>query len=459
MKSTYNFIKYSGMLGLITFTMHSCEKLLEVETPENQIDKELIFEDVQTANAALAGLYSGIRDNSTFSGDQAGPVLGVYTDELDNYAVATPNGIIDIYRNQHIESNSIVYNFWSNNYKQVYSANSILEGIESSNALSQSDKNRIKGEALFLRSLLFFHLQQIYGDIAYPVTTNYQINQHINRTPAKEVLQRLESDLKESAGLLADNYTNSERIFANKKTVEMLLAKVLMEQERWLDAEMLFKGIVQNSQYVWETDLTKVFLKSGKHILWQLKPSQVGNPTSEANIYFFGNTAPTNYALSPNLYNSFETNDQRRQKWISSTVIGTNTWYKADKYKLRVNNTTEYSIVFRLGEVYLLLAECLAKQDRIQESIPWVNNVRTRAGLSALSSSITQNGLLDSILTENRKEFFAEMGKRFFDLKRAGKLNQLTAVKPNWKTFHQFWPVPQQELLLNPALNPQNSGY
>ena len=51
------------------------------------------------------------------------------------------------------------------------------------------------------------------------------------------------------------------------------------------------------------------------------------------------------------------------------------------------------------------------------------------------------------------------MGKRFFDLKRAGKLNELLPAKPNWKPFHQLWPVPQKELLLNPAMNPQNTGY
>lgn len=458
MKSKYKFLKWTGILAVCTVAMHSCEKILEVETPQNQIDKELVFEDIQTANAALAGLYAAIRDNSSVAGDQAGPVLGTYTDDLDNYVVSTANGIIDIYRNQQIESNSIIYSFWSANYRQIYNANAILEGVESSKALSQSDKNRIKGESLFLRALMFFHLQQIFGDIAYPVTTNYQINQHIERTPSAEVLQRLYLDLRESADLLMDNYTNSERIFVNKKTAEMLLAKVLMEQGKWSEAETLLKGIVQHSQYVWETDLSKVFLKSGKHILWQLKPSQAGNPTMEANIYFFGNTAPTNYALSQNLYTSFDSNDQRRQKWISSTVIGNKTWYKADKYKLRVNNTTEYSIVFRLEEVYLLLAECLAKQNKIQEALPWVNAVRTRAGISAIPSS-SQNNVLDVILAENRKEFFTEMGKRFFDLKRAGKLNELLAVKPNWKTFHILWPVPQQELLLNPSLHPQNPGY
>jgi len=51
------------------------------------------------------------------------------------------------------------------------------------------------------------------------------------------------------------------------------------------------------------------------------------------------------------------------------------------------------------------------------------------------------------------------MGNRFFTLKRLGKLDGLLPVKPNWKTFYRNWPLPQNELLLNPNLNPQNEGY
>ncbi len=460
MKTTIQKLTLTGMLSVLTMTVcFSCEKMLEVDTPENQIDREMVFNDVQTANAALAGLYSGIRDQSSVSGDQLGPIMGTYTDDLDNHVLTSANGIIDIYRNQLIESNSVIYTLWSYNYKQVYTANAILEGIDSSESLPPADKNRIKGEALFLRSLMFYHLQQIFGGIAYPVTTSYQTNQAIARTPSAEVLQKLESDLRESAGLLSDPYTNPERIYANRKTAEMLLAKVLMDQGRWAESETVLKGIIQDSQYAWETDLTKVFLKSGKHILWQLKPSQAGNPTIEANVYFFGNAAPTNYSLSPALYQSFAAGDQRRQKWILATTVGANTWYKADKYKLRSNNSTEYSIVFRLEEAYLLLAESLARQNKLTEALPFVNATRLRAGLAAVPVPLSQTVLLDAILDEDRKEFFAEMGKRFFDLKRTGQLSQLTAVKPNWKAEHQLWPVPQQELLLNPHLLPQNTGY
>ncbi|WP_228426441.1 RagB/SusD family nutrient uptake outer membrane protein [Chryseobacterium carnipullorum] len=52
-----------------------------------------------------------------------------------------------------------------------------------------------------------------------------------------------------------------------------------------------------------------------------------------------------------------------------------------------------------------------------------------------------------------------EHGIRFFDLKRWGLLDQLIPVKTNWKSYHAQWPIPQKELLLNPNLNPQNTGY
>jgi len=448
-----------GIMALLSLVCMSCEKLLKVQPPANQINRGLVFEDQQTANAALAGLYAGIRENSIIAGDKLGPILGAYTDELDQHASTTANAIFDIYQNQQIESNSVVYTAWQSTYQQVYAANAILQGVESATKIVSGEKNRLRGETLFLRSLLLFYLQQHFGDIPYPRTTDYLDNGKLVKTPAAQVLRSLEADLRESASLLNDANSNTERIFANKKTAEMLLAKVLMEQRRWADAEVLLQNIIQSGQYSWEADLNKVFVKTGKHVIWQLKPSLDGVPTQEANIYYFGNAAPTGYAISANLYNAFANSDQRKQKWITSVTVGANTWYRAYKYKLTLNNSTEYSIIFRLEEAYLLLAEALANQDKVAQGVPYVNASRQRAGLIALPLTISRPELSDEILEENRREFFAEMGKRFFDLKRAGQLERLKQTKPNWKTFHQLWPLPQKDLLLNPALNPQNLGY
>ena len=151
--------------------------------------------------------------------------------------------------------------------------------------------------------------------------------------------------------------------------------------------------------------------------------------------------------------------DLRKTSWISSVIVNGNTWYRVDKYKNRTTNTTEYSVIFRLEEVYLLLAETLVQQNKLQEALPYINATRQRAGLMLLTNGLSKVQLLDEILLERRKEFFAEMGHRFLDLKRLNRLQTLTPVKQNWKNFHGLWPIPQKELLMNQNLNPQNTGY
>ncbi len=455
---------YKKVIFLITSLIFqslviSCENLLDVDSPANQITSDQVFENVQTANAALSGLYAGIWDNSPLAGDQAGKLLGIYTDDLNFYGTTSSNGLLDIFQNSQVDSNATIYSYWTNAYQKIYMANAIIEGINHSSGISTTDKSRIKGEALFIRSFLYFYLQQIFGDIPYITGTDYVINQSISKISSGEVLNHIVTDLNESSSLLVDQYRNSERIFPNRKVSQLLLAKIYMLQSKWNDAQILLQGIVQNPLYNFQNDITKVFDKSGTHILWQLKPKNSGDATKEIAAYYFSNSAPTSVALSTNLMNTFSTGDLRKQYWTAIVTASNNSWYRPNKYKNLSNNSTEYSIVFRLEEAYLMLAEVLAQQDKLAEALPYINATRTRAGISSLTIPITKSTLLSEILSEDRKEFFTEMGHRFLDLKRFNQLSILNLVKPNWKTYHQLWPLPQKELLLNSNLNPQNTGY
>lgn len=458
MATNINKITAIAVLCILT-TLISCEKMLEVDLPENQMLSETVFQDAQTANSVLSGLYAGLWEASPIAGDQSGRILSLYTDDLTYYAVNATNGLPEISNNTLIDTNQFVSSVWSAAYQKIYVSNSIIEGLNSSSSISAAEKNRMTGEALTIRSLLFFYLQQIYGDIPYPVTTNYQINQSITKTNSEEVLQRIESDLTEAVELLPDQYRSAERIFINKKTAQLMLAKVQMQRSRYAEAESTLKAVIQSPLYQFQNDITKVFLKSGTHIIWQLKPKNSGDPVREATLYYFANVAPSSMSLSPALVSSFQTGDLRKQHWMAAVTVAGTTWYRAEKYKARSANTTENSIVFRLEEAYLLLAESLAKQNKTAEALPYINPIRQRAAQPLLASSVSQNTLLDEILKENRKEFFTEMGHRFIDLKRAGQLNTLQTTKPNWKDFHKVWPLPQKELLMNPNMNPQNTGY
>ena len=454
MKRTYPILLLGALL--------SCEDLVEVDAPSNQLGTEQVFEDVQTANAALAGLYAELRDQSVISGAgyyTAGTLAGSYADELDCY-ISDQNKVLDIYRNQQHETNTVIASVWETAYGQIYYANSVIYGAEHATALTDDNRASLRGEALFLRSLIYFYLQQLFGDIPYTTSLDYEYNRSLSKTAAAAVLEQLVPDVTAASSLLTDDYRDAERIYPNRKAAQLLLARIYLLQEEWVLAEQTAEGILQSPLYQFQPDLSEVFHKTGTHILWQLKPENSGDATREASFYYFTGAAPNAYALTGDLLSSFAANDLRRQAWMAAVTVNSSSWYRPFKYQNRTNgtNANEYSVVFRLEEVYFILAEALARQNRLDEALPYLNATRRRAGLAALTS-LPAESFWEELLAEKRREFFTESGHRFFDLKRLDRLNELNGTKPNWEDHKSVWPLPQNELLLNPNLNPQNTGY
>ena len=278
------FLSFFGALLIA-----SCENLVEVDYPANQIGTEQVFEDLQTANAALAGLYAGLRDQSLITGGSyygVGALLGSYADDLDCYFY-DQNGVVDISNNQLQQTNSNIETIWDTAYQQVYYANSIIYGAEHSTTLAESDKTRIKGEALFVRSLIYFYLQQLFGDIPYTASLDYEYNSKLSKTGAAAVLEQLKLDLEEATSLLTDDYRDTERIYPNRKAAQLLLARIYLLQQEWPLAEQAAKSILQSPLYQFQPDLDEVFHASGTHILWQLQPQNSGDAVPEASFLLF----------------------------------------------------------------------------------------------------------------------------------------------------------------------------
>jgi hypothetical protein len=447
-----------GILGCLLLT--ACEDLVEVDNPSNLIGTIHVFEDSQTADAALAGLYTEIRDASLMSGAgyySANSLLAAYADDLD-YFTNDQNGVMDIHLNQPLEANTIIASLWNSAYKQIYYSNSVIYGAEHSKTLPKADKNRIKGEALLVRSLIYYYLQQLFGDVPYTTSLNYEYNRTIGKTNSAALLEQLEVDLKEAVGLLTDDYRDAERIYPNRKVAQLLLAKVYLLRENWPMAEETVETVLSSPLYGFEPDIDAVFHKDGRHILWQLKPQNSGDPTREATFYYFANSSPNSFVLTPDLLQSFADEDLRKQSWMEEATFNEESWFRPYKYKNRSNNTNEYSVVFRLAGAYFIIAEALARQDRFVEALPFLNATRERAGLNGLSDLYGQD-FFDALSAEKRREFFTEGGQRFMDLKRWGRLGDLSAQKTNWEAHNYVWPLPQGEMLLNPNLKPQNQGY
>jgi hypothetical protein len=474
-KTISRFIKNNKFLTIITIyamkiflvaimlPLSGCDHFVEVDLPSSQLTTSAVFQDRSTANAAMINIYGKMRDSGILAGTLGGlsNQMGNYADELVYYGGIT--GIPrNFYNNTILASNVDNFNLWSTSYKQIYAANAIIEGVSASTQLVAADKNQFTGEALFVRSLLHFYLLNLYGDVPYATSTDYQQNKVMHKMPVAALYSHIIDDLKLAAALLPEAYISSDRIRPNKAVATALLARVYLYDGLWAEAANAASYLINNTAvYTWETNLDKIFLKGSTTTIWQFMPRIQGANAQEGGIFIFVSGPPAHSALSSQLVNGFEPGDQRRIRWIGPLTKGAATWYYPYKYKQRTTTSSslEYSIVFRLAEQYLIRAEARAQQGDLIGAKEDLNKIRNTAGLAG-TAAISQEDILNAILRERRVEFFTEFGHRFFDLKRADRLDEtLSPVKAGWNATDRFLPLPESELVLNPNLNPQNPGY
>lgn len=455
------FLSYALILSLFVLTF-SCEDYLEVETPKNQISYEMVFEDEQTANAAVTTLYSKLRDDVVLTGNLYGMsvLMGLYADEL-NYHSPNSDGLFHFYSHSINSSESTVKALWNNSYQLIYLTNSALEGIDES-SLSQSVKNKLKGELLFIRSLVHFYLTNLFGEVPYIEVSNYYETQNVSKIPTEEVYQKIIGDLLQAKSLLSESFEQGERIRANKYVASALLARVYLYNKRWNEAEMESSFLIQAAHlFHLESDISKVFLKENPSTIFQLKSKNPGDNTNEGRNFALLTGPPSLFSLHESIFQDFEMGDLRKEFWVKELVDGNNVWYAPFKYKERENTgqSKEYSIIFRLEEQYLIRSEARCNTGLLVPAIEDLNVIRVRAGLPTVSG-LNNNEIQQAIIKERKLEFFTEHGHRWFDLKRMDLATEvLNPIKLNWQNFHILLPIPIEELLQNPNLAPQNNGY
>jgi hypothetical protein len=184
------------------------------------------------------------------------------------------------------------------------------------------------------------------------------------------------------------------------------------------------------------------------------------NSNTIEGYYFILTSTPLFNTLSTTLLQHFEPGDSRLTHWVSSYSNSYGTFYFPYKYKkglkLPTEEFSEYSVVFRLAEMYLIRAEARANLDNVLGSKTDLNIIRGRAGLVDTSAA-DQQSLLLAIEDEWLSEFFTEYGHRWLDLKRTGRA---ISVLDNGITANDLlYPIPFAEFQKNPNLGLQNNGY
>ena len=451
--------------GCFPFIMTACEDFVEVDPPATSLIKETVFENDVNATAAMLGIYTRMVESSStiFNAQDNLTILsGLNADEFLNYTNRT--NFIEFEENDILDNNSFVLLRWNDLYQFIYSCNSVIEGMQSINNVTDSLALQFEGEAKFVRAWMYFYLLNLYHNVPLVLSTDYETNALLPRLQASQIYDQILLDLQDAQSLLGNEYPSSQRIRPNKAVASALLSRVYLYLEDWENAEAVARNLIDDARYMLEENLDHVFLNTSQEAIWQL---QSVNPSigSYDALRFILTRAPIGrgFSLRPEFVDAFEEDDLRKTSWVGVLNSGEDTFYYPFKFKTRFlgdgESSNEYLTVFRLAEMYLIRAEARARQGNITGALEDLNRLRARAGLQETTAT-DQSGLLQAIEQERKVELFAELGHRWLDLKRTGRATDvLSPIKPGWQDTDVLWPVPRNEFLNNPNLGEQNAGY
>ncbi|UBZ05613.1 RagB/SusD family nutrient uptake outer membrane protein [Salegentibacter mishustinae] len=358
---------------------------------------------------------------------------------------------------------------WIDSFDVIANCNIVLDRIEQAE-IDSSLKNRIKGEALFLRSLMYYHLAIAYGNIPLQIKPYVQ-GEELVQVSASEIYNQLINDLNIAEEALPESYSEGETGRATKGAAATLLAKVQLTLGQKSEAETVLRRIVNNYDYklldnyenIWgvenENNAESIFevqfisggIGQGSPFTNDFSPSAFLQTGSG-----FGRNRPTDA-----LVNSYSEEDLRFEPSIGTSYINAEGETTLANYikKYESEPQTEYDsdvnfIVFRYADVLLMLAEALGESP---EAYGLINEVRNRAGLEDIDEN--SPGTFDEKLLHERQLELAFENHRWPDLRRFGAEREVfetaeEVVEPS--DVRELFYIPQRELDINPNFTQNN---
>ncbi len=216
-------ITVAVLLGLLGTT--GCQGVLDV-TPKDQFPDQAVFSDPNLAQAFLNDTYRGMGHGLYEI------MLASITDEthfIHNYntavvvqslITASARGALDDGRYGHFN--------WGPSYSRIRQTNIFLSHIDAA-AFDDALKQRMKGEAYFLRAYFYHNLMRMYGGVPL-ITKVYGLNEDykVARNSFKETVDFIVANADSAAALLPLSYTGSDVGRATKGAALALKARVLL---------------------------------------------------------------------------------------------------------------------------------------------------------------------------------------------------------------------------------------
>lgn len=445
MKTIY--IKQLLSLVLIV-TATSCKKYLE-EIPNNALPTESAIVDAGTARAAIIGAYDRVQGYYASSY----PTLGTIT--TDNVVFnGTLSEYLQLDQNAVPTDNVITVSAYQNIYRAINSANSVIAYVPAVTdpTLTQTEKDKILGEAYFIRALGYFDLARGWGGVQLQLqpTKDLTVLKGIKRSTLEQTYDQVLADLIQAEQLLPEDGTTRNR--AQKSAARALRARLHLYRQQWADAETYASQVISNPKYSlvkpYKTFFTAPF-QTSESVL------ELAFSVNDRNTYWnlwYPSSAGGQYTLKPSPALVAKLNNPTIGGSRKALIAGEGNNVYGALYNTSATGT-DPAYLIRIAELYLIRAEARAQQDKLTEAAADLNVIRTRAEVPALTP-VSKAQVLQAIEDENGVEFAFE-AHRWFDLVRTKRAGEVLGIS---NTNFWLFPIPYSDILSDPDVT-QNPGY
>ena len=466
---------------IVTSTLFvSCSDEFTLLAPHSQRNVDNFYQTKTDFETALSGVYDALQSGGAY-GNQSDIATGgtggywmmteMRSDNTDQGGDVTGLAAAVAQLNEFAETSLSEYTLgaWMGSFQGVARANTLITRIKSAD-LDNNFKDQVTGEALFVRSLFYYNLAMLFGNIPMPLEEILETNPKQTQLTQTQVLTQLVTDLTDAAGKMSG--TRSQFGRASKWSALTLLGRVQLHLGNNSEAASALNQVINSGEFS---------LLSNYANLWG--PTNENSEESIFEVQFvsggFGEGSGFTNSFSPSadlqtgegggrnrptidVSRAYETGDLRYKVSMDTLyVLNGDTTYQRHVKKYESNPFSNFDadnnfIVFRYADVLLMAAEALGES---AQAYSYINQIRTRAGLSDISAS-TPGSFEDKLLQERRVELAFE-NHRWYDLLRFG-----TAVSTMNAQFAQqgfsitinennlLFPIPQREIDLGLTQNP-----
>ncbi|HPT31356.1 MAG TPA: RagB/SusD family nutrient uptake outer membrane protein [Prolixibacteraceae bacterium] len=430
----------------------SCEKYLDLE-PQQSLDENAALSSDANVKTVMVGAYAVMRNSAIYGGCilRNAELLGAANEIAWQ---GTYNGPREIYNHQIIAANGDVTDQWIESYSCINICNNVLSALE---VVKEDDRDAVEGQALFLRSLMYFDLVRFYAKPYEAGATNSQPGvplvltpthgvsdaNNVSRNTVDQVYAQVIKDLTTAASKLPEE----NGVYATSGAANALLARVYLQKGDFASARNAANTVIGSGVY----ELTETYEEAFNNEEYSSEDIFASKFTAQDGINqmteFWSTTEyggrDGDIEILEGHLNLYDPNDERLALfWEGNDGMRSGKW------------NTQYGLVnlIRLAEMYLIRAECNQRLGTAVGATPLsdYNTIHQRAGLPA-KQAVT----LSDILLERSLEL-AHEGFKIHDIRRL-KLNTGTLT---YKDPRLIFPIPEREISANPALKgQQNEGY